>query len=148
MQTSNEKVDNLQRDLKRYAEVSLSSFDNLKLVFALVSSSSATNKIQEQEERPLAYEASPFGPSEQTQSNLDETNELNQPIYCIKWLGHWIHCGNTASYAAKVQVLDASEQSTEIDRIEKSRLREIDVPVLTLQQIEFICMDHAHFDHC
>lgn len=148
MQSSNEKVDSLQRDLERYAEVSLSSFDSLKLVFALISSNRATPTAQEQEERPIAYEATLFDSSELGGANCDETNELYQPIYCIKWLGHWIHCGTTASYAAKVEVLNVLEQNTEIERINKGHLREVNVPVLTLQQIEFICMEHAHFDHC
>ncbi len=148
MQTSRQQVESLQDNLESYAKVTLSSFDNLKLVFALISAKSAADTTTEHDDLPAAYEATPYDLAETGQLNIDETSELPQSIYCIKWLGYWIHCGSTASYAAKVQVLNISEQITEIERIEKSHLREVDVPVLTLQQIEFICMEHAHFDHC
>ncbi|ABV35479.1 conserved hypothetical protein [Shewanella sediminis HAW-EB3] len=124
----------LKRLLAPYVGVTLSAFDNLKLVVSVLSAEVSANHSSEEppELKPVAYEA---------QRKSDVGLEV---FYCVKWQGVWIDCGRINDYAASPALLSCEEES----EIEMSSLRELNVPVMTMQQVSFMCMESAHFDHC
>lgn len=126
-------TDQLARLLSPYIGVTLSAFDNLKLVVSVLRTEvSANHSTQGSPELPVAYEA-----QRKTDTGLET-------FYCVQWQGMWVDCGRTNDYAASLALLSCEEESG----IDMSSLRELNVPVMTMQQVSFMCMENAHFDHC
>ncbi|AQS37796.1 hypothetical protein Sps_02644 [Shewanella psychrophila] len=163
----------VQSLLAPYARESLSAFDNMKLVIAVISASAKRSNEPQQE--AIAYEVTP-NMNEQS-DNADDTLVQSRQFYCVRWKNLWLDCGLTNDYSASIQLLTHDGQGIKVQEIkvqeikeagtsevrdvhataedtlaplniETSLLREINVPVLSLQQIEFMCMEYAHFDHC
>jgi|GEM_PF-1015681 len=123
----------LHRLLAPYASVTLSAFENLKLVVSVLTAEiSANHSTLTSELRPAAYEA---------QRKIDSGLEA---FYCVQWQGVWIDCGRTNNYAASLTPLTSEGEKV----IDMASLRQLDIPVLTMQQVSFMCMENAHFDHC
>jgi len=124
----------LERILAPYVGVTLSAFDNLKLVVSVLSAEASAGHSSQgsPEQRPVAYEAQ------------RKTDTGPKAFYCVKWQGMWIDCGRTNNYAASPAQLNEGEEGI----IDMASLRELDIPVLSMQQISFMCMENAHFDHC
>lgn len=127
-------LEQLERLLAPYVDVTLSAFDNLKLVVSVFSAEASANHSSQgsSELRPVAYEAQ------------RKTDTGPEAFYCVKWQGVWIDCGRINNYAANLTPLNEGEEGI----IDMASLRELDIPVLTMQQVSFMCMENAHFDHC
>ncbi len=124
----------LHRLLAPYASVTLSAFDNLKLVVSVLTAEISANHSTEEASalRPVAYEA-----QRKTDSGLEA-------FYCVKWQGVWIDCGRTNNYAASLTPLTSEGEEV----IDMASLRKLDISALNMQQVSFMCMENAHFDHC
>lgn len=120
----------LSKQLVPYMKLSLSAFDNAKLVVAVISATLDTHEAGNS--APLTYEAS-----------LILGNESKEErYYLVKWQDEWIVCGRTNSYAVSISALEEGI-SVDIDS-----LRALTIPVMSMQQVSFMCMENAHFDHC
>lgn len=120
----------LRKQLAPYMKLSLSAFDNAKLVVAVISSTLET--CEAGSSTPLTYEAS---------LALGNESKENR-YYLVKWQNEWVVCGRTNSYAVSISAL---EEGT---RVDMNSLRKLNIPVMSMQQVSFMCMANAHFDHC
>ncbi|MFT5235104.1 MAG: hypothetical protein ACI8SK_000281 [Shewanella sp.] len=120
----------LNQLLAPYINLSLSAFDNAKLVVAVISASLDTSEAELS--TLLAYEA----------SLKLESESKAESYYLIKWQDEWAVCGRTNSYAASISIVSLNAS------VEISALREVNIPVMSMQQVSFMCMENAHFDHC
>ncbi|EDQ00954.1 hypothetical protein [Shewanella benthica] len=158
----------VQSLLAPYARESLSAFDNMKLVIAVIAAD-AEKRVDDsiKLESGIAYEVTLCrGDHSDIEGGKDEFSEQ---FYCVQWQNIWINCGLINDYSASIQLLthddkvlhikqsDTSDDKNEhaigkgtldIMHIETSSLRQVNVPLLSLQQVEFMCMEYAHFDHC
>lgn len=113
---------NLNVLLQAYEKLSLSAFDNMKLIRALLS---------EQGESCECFELP------RTKEGCETCNG-----YFVHWQNNWFDCGWTNDYSASIElVTEPSSQAIQL-------AREVAVPILTLQQVSFMCMEYSHFDHC
>ncbi|MCW3173196.1 hypothetical protein [Shewanella subflava] len=108
---------------KPYFELRLSAFDNAKLVVSV-----------------LAANAQPFLAAEIILQTDDATTSIKH--YGVKWLDYWIDCGQLNQYQVGLRLVDDTDKPS-LDMID-----EIKVPVMTMQQVGFMCIESAHFDHC
>ena len=123
-------TESLLKLLAPYLHLSLSAFDNTKLVVAVINSAL---EIGDVDTLPAsAYEASLISASQSTAERY----------YLVKWQEEWVVCGKTNSYAANIGALEEG-LSVDIDS-----LRGLTIPVMSMQQVSFMCMENAHFDHC
>ncbi|WP_076540804.1 hypothetical protein [Shewanella sp. UCD-KL21] len=109
-----------------YLPLRLSAFENLKIVAGVL----AANGCEFE-----AYEI-----KAQLESNSD--TQAAQLIYGVKWLQQWISCGRTNGYQQPILLIEDAAL------IELATAVKITVPILSLQQISFMCVETAHFDHC
>ncbi len=107
--------------LAPYRNINLSAFDNLKLLQALLAA---------QTESCECYEL----------AKQDEGK--TRTFYSVKWQQTWLDCGWSNDYCATISVME----SPNIEQLNQARI--VDVPLLTTQQISFMCMQYSHFDHC
>ncbi len=107
--------------LTPYRDISLSAFDNVKLLQAL---------LVEQAESCECFELSPTDGSE------------SRTFYCIKWQNSWFDCGWNNDYSATISSMETPTSA------QLNQARKLEVPLLTTQQISFMCMQYNHFDHC
>ncbi|MCJ8303039.1 hypothetical protein [Shewanella sp.] len=158
----------VQSLLAPYAKESLSAFDNMKLVIAVIAADVEKRSYDSIKlESGTAYEVTLY---RDNHADIEgDKSEFGEQFYCVKWQNIWIICGLTNDYSASIQLLthddkvlhikqsDTSDDKNEhaigkgtldIMHIETSSLRQVNVPVLSLQQVEFMCMEYAHFDHC
>jgi len=107
-----------------YRDLRLSAFDNMKLIAAV-----------------LADAAEPY---ECVEADLhDEDNpQLQQAGYFVRWQEMWLFCGVSNDYHAQITLF------TQIERINRASIKVKVVPIMTMQQISFMCVESAHFDHC
>lgn len=143
----------VQKCLAPYANQTLSAFDNSKLVIAVIHAAFENNSTY-LAEPPIAYEVAL---SAGTRVDLEnDKSHHSAAFYCVKWQSIWMHCGLTNDYSASIQLFfhhEKNEGVGDVDFIDRlsldtTILREIKVPVMSLQQVEFMCMEYAHFDHC
>ena len=113
---------NLNVLLQPYDNLSLSAFDNMKLIRAL---------LNEQGQGCDCFELPRIKDGSETRNG-----------YFVNWQGNWIDCGWTNDYSAKIELVSSPSQQA------IKAVREVAVPTLTLQQISFMCMEYSHFDHC
>ncbi|QQX81079.1 hypothetical protein JK628_04185 [Shewanella sp. KX20019] len=104
-----------------YLSLNLSGFDNLKLVVAV---------LTEKGEECHALIADIM---------VDEKQESS---YLVRWHKHFIYCGRTNSYGNKI------DEVGDLGTINPESIEVLQPPVLSMQQVEFMCMENAHFDHC
>ncbi|MEI6858759.1 MAG: hypothetical protein V5788_03045 [Shewanella sp.] len=157
----------MQSLLAPYGKELLSAFDNMKLVVAVISAKGGLNvKDLAQLEVGIAYEVTLHKESSEIEQDHSKNSER---YYCVKWQNIWVNCGLTNNYSVSIELLTddikiknsvgnsifdgENEVATgkgvlNINNIEACLLREVHVPILSLQQIEFMCMEYAHFDHC
>ncbi|MCL1114845.1 MULTISPECIES: hypothetical protein [Shewanella] len=107
-----------------YLSLRLSAFDNMKLVVAVLFDAGESYQCVEAKMQSLACH-----------------DEMTTG-YFVCWDHVWLFCGLTHSYSASISLL------TDIERIEKASIKSISVPVMSMQQVEFMCVESAHFDHC
>lgn len=165
----------VQSLLAPYAKESLSAFDNMKLVIAVIAAdvekrSDNSIKLESGTAYEVTLRSGAYSDIEDKHTEIDDDNGKScEQFYCVKWQNIWINCGLTNDYSASIQWLthddkvlhikqsDTSDDKNEhaigkgtldIMHIETSSLRQVNVPVLSLQQVEFMCMEYAHFDHC
>ncbi len=104
-----------------YLGLNLPAFDNLKLVVAVL-----TAKGEE---------------CHGLEAELCFDNE-QQNAYLVRWKKHFIYCGRTNSYASSI------DEVLHLDDINPMSIKVLQPPVLSMQQISFMCMENPHFDHC
>ncbi|WP_041420198.1 hypothetical protein [Shewanella violacea] len=163
--TDKQVLQRVQKLVAPYGGESLSAFDNMKLVVAVIAAdgkSGSDDSVNHQ--ASIAYEVTPH----REDDSETDGDQSKQAFYCVQWQGLWIHCGLTNDYSASIQLLShdgklrpikqsglsdnnehaIGEGTLGIIDIEASCLREVNLAVISLQQIEFMCMEYAHFDHC
>jgi len=141
--------------LAPYAGVTLSAFDTLKLIVSVITASMATTLAadtdaavdnatsQDIRSLPIGYEASRTVDVAQSGSTTELGLKLaSESFFCVQWQGMWIDCGLTNDYSVELGHLSA------VDNLNTEALREMSVPVLSLQQVAFMCLPDSHFDHC
>lgn len=165
----------VQSLLAPFARESLSAFDNMKLVIAVIAADMEQNVNDSAKPAAIiGYEVTlrrgTHPDIEDKHSKIDDDNsKKSEQFYCVKWQNLWVNCGLTHDYSASIVLLahdgkvqqikapslsdDSHEAaigkgSLDIIDIETSSLRELNVAVLSLQQVEFMCLEYAHFDHC
>ncbi|MCL1140124.1 hypothetical protein [Shewanella pneumatophori] len=104
-----------------YLSLNLSGFDNLKLVVAVLTAKG-------QECHALEAEVSIDG--------------VKQTAYLVRWHKHFIYCGRTNSYGNQL------DEIADLEDISAESIEVLQPPILSMQQLEFMCMENAHFDHC
>lgn len=104
-----------------YLTLNLPAFDNLRLVVAVLSNRG---------EECHALEA---------EVNFDDKQ---QRAYLVRWKKHFIYCGRTNSYGNTI------DEVADLESITPDSIEVLQVPVISMQQLEFMCMENAHFDHC
>lgn len=67
-------------------------------------------------------------------------NRDGQQHYVVQWQQLFIECGLENDYAASLSLLEQD--------VELASLTPLTVPVMALQQVSYMCMEYAHFDHC
>ncbi|MGX9460003.1 hypothetical protein ACWXWU_02010 [Shewanella sp. A14] len=107
-----------------YLDLRLSAFDNMKLVVAV-----------------LADAAQLYECVEVDLQNPDNP-QLQQTGYFVRWQDMWLFCGVTNNYHAAITLF------TDIERINLASICVKEVPVMTMQQVSFMCIESSHFDHC
>ena len=104
-----------------YLTLNLSGYDNLKLVIAVLTESG---------EECHGFE-----------SELTQDGKL-QTAYVVRWKKHFIYCGRTNSYGNRI------DEVAGLDTINSESIKVMQPPILSMQQISFMCMENSHFDHC
>jgi hypothetical protein len=107
-----------------YLGLRLSAFDNMKLIAAVLADATESYECVE----------------------ADLQNEDNSPLlqsgYFVCWQQVWLFCGVTNDYHAAITLF------TPVERINIASISVKVVPVMTMQQVSFMCIESAHFDHC
>ncbi|WP_434930407.1 hypothetical protein ACRWQM_14235 [Shewanella sp. HL-SH5] len=127
-----------------YLGLRLSAFDNAKLVVAVLAQHQykyhaaeiilITNNTVHSTPR---YAIKWLGLSDNQESDGCD-NECHEIDYC------WIDCGKINQYEVGFSLIDPIDvQSSNIQVVNT-----ITVPIMTMQQIGFMCVESAHFDHC
>ncbi|GGP97454.1 hypothetical protein [Shewanella ulleungensis] len=107
-----------------YLALKLSAFDNMKLVVAVLSEINDPYQCVE------------------AKMKISSVNASMGSGYFVRWHDAWLFCGLTNSYSASIVLF------TEIELIDMASLTGINIPVMTMQQVGFMCVESAHFDHC
>ncbi|MCG9695719.1 hypothetical protein [Shewanella sp. Isolate11] len=111
----------IEQLLAPYRQLNLSAFDNMKLLKGL---------LAEQQQPCQCFELQ------------RQYEQQSRGYYCIEWQQTWIDCGWSNDYSASFSTMDAPSE------LQVSQAKEVEVPLLTLQQLSFMCMQYSHFDHC
>ena len=106
-----------------YLGLRLSAFDNAKLVVSV-----------------LPAHGQQFQAAEIILLTGDEARSVKH--YGVKWLDYWIDCGKLNQYQVGLSLVD------ECNKKSLEMINEINVPVMSMQQVGFMCIESAHFDHC
>ncbi|MDO6617901.1 MULTISPECIES: hypothetical protein [unclassified Shewanella] len=106
-----------------YLSLRLSAFENLKIVVGVLAANDLDCEAFELNKQPT-------------------TSGNAQSIYAVKWQDQWILCGRSNGYQEQIVL------STDNHLLDTDNGRVMNVPVLSLQQISFMCVETAHFDHC
>ncbi|WOT05716.1 hypothetical protein [Shewanella youngdeokensis] len=104
-----------------YSKLNLAAFDNLKLVVAVL-----TDKGEEC--HALTAEMSIEGKLENA--------------YLVRWGKHFIYCGRNNSYGNPI------DEVNDFGCIHPETIAVLQPPILSMQQVSFMCMENSHFDHC
>ena len=101
-----------------FNHLQLSAYDNTKLVVAVLSESEQNFSCHE--------------------IRLESSHGVL--YYAVNWLGGWIVCGQINQYQVSLALCDNPSAVKVVSQI--------DVPVMSMQQVGFMCVESAHFDHC
>ncbi|MCG9747641.1 hypothetical protein [Shewanella sp. Isolate8] len=71
-----------------------------------------------------------------------ELSDEPRAIYVANWDGHWFDCGFSNAYSAEIRPMAGPSEAR------LATARRVEVPLLNAQQLSFMCMQYAHFDHC
>ncbi|CAM3948421.1 hypothetical protein [Shewanella aquimarina] len=71
-----------------------------------------------------------------------ELSDEPRAIYVANWDGHWFDCGFSNAYSAEIRPMVRPSEAR------LATARRVEVPLLNAQQLSFMCMQYAHFDHC
>ncbi|AZG74536.1 hypothetical protein [Shewanella livingstonensis] len=107
-----------------YCHLRLSAFDNMKLIAAVLAD--ATESYE-------CVEADVQG---------EQNPQLQQAGYFVRWNDMWLFCGVTNDYHAAITMF------TQVERINLTSISVKEVPVMSMQQVSFMCIESSHFDHC
>lgn len=107
-----------------YLDLRLSAFDNMKLIAAVLADATELYECVE------ADVQNPDNP------------QLQQSGYFVRWQDMWLFCGVTNNYQAGITLF------TDVERINLASISVKVVPVMTMQQVSFMCIESSHFDHC
>ncbi|MEM5504073.1 hypothetical protein WNY81_04390 [Shewanella frigidimarina] len=107
-----------------YLGLRLSAFDNMKLIAAVLADATELYECVE------ADVQNPDNP------------QLQQSGYFVRWQDMWLFCGVTNNYQAGITLF------TDVERINLASISVKVVPVMTMQQVSFMCIESSHFDHC
>ena len=106
-----------------YLHLRLGAFENLKIVVGLLASLDKSYSTYELE-------------------LSSASDSKSRPSYIVDTELGVIDCGRTNGYEEAITLLD--EDKT----VDLSAAKTVNVPVLSLQQISFMCVETSHFDHC
>ncbi|MEZ9234875.1 hypothetical protein [Shewanella sp. 10N.286.52.A9] len=110
-----------------YLHLRLSAYDNAKIVVAVLASQNKTYRVVECV----------------SSAQLDTEQAVSQHgHYLVETDFGNIGCGRANGYQEAIQLIDALQD------VDLSSARELTVPVLNMQQVAFMCVETAHFDHC
>ncbi|NKF51353.1 hypothetical protein G3R49_12375 [Shewanella sp. WXL01] len=118
-----------------YLDLTLSAFDNAKLVASVLTEAGETFQVMEAE-LVMGSVAS----SANNTTIGDESETESKRYYLVRWQQTHIVCGLINAYQASLRLIADDEV------VQASQL--IEVPILNMQQLQFMCMESAHFDHC
>ncbi|WP_153916276.1 hypothetical protein [Shewanella sp. TC10] len=107
-----------EQTFQPYLHLRLGAFENMKIVAGVLSSMDKTYSTFE----------------------IELANE--KPIYVVDTEFGVVSCGRTNGYEEAIRLLEGEK------KIDLSQARAVNVPVLSLQQISFMCVETSHFDHC
>ncbi|MDD8061314.1 MULTISPECIES: hypothetical protein [Shewanella] len=109
-----------------YLTLRLAAFDNMKLIAAVLSEAGEVYQCVE--------------------ANLlvDTFSEQRNRGYFVQWGDRWLSCGLTHSYASPIVLMT----KIDLEQIDVASVTLITVPVMSMQQVGFMCIESAHFDHC
>ncbi|MXR70752.1 hypothetical protein GNT65_19020 [Shewanella sp. JBTF-M18] len=71
-----------------------------------------------------------------------ELSDEPRAIYVANWDGHWFDCGFSNAYSAEIRPMAPPPEA------QLATANQVEVPLLNAQQLSFMCMQYAHFDHC
>ncbi|MCG9713459.1 hypothetical protein L1D29_11610 [Shewanella insulae] len=71
-----------------------------------------------------------------------ELSDKPRAIYVANWDGHWFDCGFSNAYSAEIRPMAPPPEA------QLATANQVEVPLLNAQQLSFMCMQYAHFDHC
>jgi hypothetical protein len=117
-------ITNFEALFSPYLDLRLSAFDNMKLIAAVLTDAT---ELYECVEADL--------------QNPDDP-QLQQSGYFVRWQDMWLFCGVTNNYQAAITLF------TDVERINLASISVKVVPVMTMQQVSFMCIESSHFDHC
>ncbi|MCH1929666.1 hypothetical protein L9G16_05680 [Shewanella sp. A25] len=104
--------------LAKYHQVSLSAWDHLRVLLSEL----ALNGYQAE-----GFEVS-FGEE--------------KPHYWVKCAEVWLDCGRTNAYSTQIVQLTDSQMSLALE------MKPQECALLSPEQINLLCMQNSHFDHC
>ncbi|MCE9677743.1 hypothetical protein LZP69_00875 [Shewanella sp. AS1] len=121
----------IEQLLRPYAEIKLSAFDNMKLLVALFHAEQLHDDQLNAEQQ---------GCECLKLSGIYQQEARDR--YCVNWQGVWLDCGWCNDYSAAITAMETPDES------QLANSESVTVPLLTLEQVGFMCMQYAHFDHC
>ncbi|CAM2961428.1 hypothetical protein SHLO109777_09855 [Shewanella loihica] len=71
-----------------------------------------------------------------------ELSGESRAVYVAKWDEGWLDCGFSNAYSAEIRPM------TPPSEVQLATANKVEVPLLNAQQLSFMCMQYAHFDHC
>ncbi|WP_137225653.1 hypothetical protein [Shewanella sp. MEBiC00475] len=107
-----------------YLSLRLSAFDNVKLIAAVLSDAGEPYQCIEAHFQDAV------------------NSQVQHSGYFVRWKEMWIFCGITNDYNAAITLV------SQIELINTASIIVKDVPIMTMQQVSFMCIETAHFDHC
>lgn len=129
MSTATESI--LSRLIELYADIMLSPRDNLKLVKSLLIDAQKRRKLGD---NPiLAFEI--------------EADSSSGKQFIIEFDGFIINCGSDSAPFSPLQLRRAAPLDEDDGAAEIGRTR-VEVETLSMEQVSYLCMQYAHFDHC
>ncbi|MCL1065942.1 hypothetical protein L2735_03855 [Shewanella olleyana] len=118
IQKSEQAQMQFEQAFQPYLHLRLGAFENMKIVAGVLSS------------------------MDKTYATFEVVLATEKPIYIVDTEFGVISCGRTNGYEEAIKLL------VDEKKIDLSEARTVNVPVLSLQQISFMCVETSHFDHC
>ncbi len=124
-----------------YLHLRLAAFENLKIVVGVLAALEKHYSAFEIELNPQLFISQV---EDKSSSSAEGKSPLNlKPYYIVETEFGNIVCGRTNGYEEAIKLI-----ATDADPIDLSSGKSVNVPILSLQQISFMCVETSHFDHC